>query len=188
MTFVITLCTNLCLRSQCTFIAWLKIAFFIHFGCKFLYEKLMDIRRTVPEAPKVWPPPILLSPPSFWKTSGTHHTDQWHVALRIFHAQFRLSFFVNQYIASRLLQNFGYATTAQLSWHEQNFVVISSPDQDISVEFYLWLKKNIVSVMVQGFISWWWQTMRDISALLTFLYSVNEWYWAVDRPHILPVT
>ena len=29
--------------------------------------------------------------------------------------------------------------------------------------------------------------MRDNSALLTFLYSVTERYWAVDMPHILPV-
>ena len=36
-------------------------------------------------------------------------------------------FVVISFVATRLLQNFAYAMTAELSWHVQNFVVITLP-------------------------------------------------------------
>ena len=66
--------------------------------------------------------PSLFSIENFWLFVGQ---TQEPILLKIFQIQLKISFVAIPFLAITSLQNFPHAMTAQLSWHVQNFVVIT---------------------------------------------------------------
>ena len=60
--------------------------------------------------------------------SETHFTNEFFIIVQI-HLNFNFDF--NRILMQWSLQKFAHATTAQLSWHVQNFVVIWLPGMEL---------------------------------------------------------
>ena len=120
---------------------------------------------------------------SFHYGSGAHFTNNFSITIQMW---WKFHFALIQVLIKWSLQNFAHDTTAGLSWHVHNFVVICSTVielelNEFSIEFELWWKKYDRSPHVSPI----YRSREVITSIyLSIMYSKNMAIAHMNNRHI----
>ena len=99
--------------------------------------------------------------PTYYTKHGAHFTNDFPLTIQIIRQH------INLFLIMKSRQNFAHATTAQLSWHVQNFTTVTPVKSELEQKYIS------IELRFRG---------KNISRM-AHCHVYHTWWWALPVPH-----